>query len=421
MKEKVLVINAGSSSLKFSVYEMPEEKLIANGLVERIGSKEATWKLSKDSSKFNGCRAILNHTEAFNLMKEELIKNEIVKDLNEISGIGHRVLHGGEIYKDSVLIDENVKMNIKILTDLGPLHHPGQLAGIKSAEECFPNVPMVSVFDTAFHQTMEEKEYLYPIPYELYQKNQVRKYGFHGTSCKYITEAMKERLGRFDINIIICHIGSGASITAVKNGVSYSTTMGLTPNAGLMMGTRSGTIEPAVLEYLSKVNNTSLSDLNDLLNKKSGMLGVSGFSNDYRDIEKYALIEYSDTNSIELNEKIKRAKLALEMFVDSAVKYILEFAVKLDGKVDAIIFTAGVGENACNYRKMVIDKCKTIMPILINDSENEKIASFKEVHEGIITTSESKIPVYVIPTNEELIIARDTYNLSKEKTFSKTR
>ena len=394
---KLLCVNAGSSSLKFQLFEMPEEKVIISGYIEKIGFPDSFWNTKINGEKIRGEKFLKNHTEAVDVMLEELIKHKAVESLDEIKGVGHRVLHGGEKYSDSVLIDDQVVQDIKDLTKLGPLHHPGNLAGIEAMQKALPGVPNVAVFDTAFHQTMPPVNYMYPVPYEWYEKYGVRKYGFHGTSHKYITETMKKMLGKDDVDLIICHVGSGASISCIKDGKCFDTTMGLTPLDGLMMGTRCGSIDPSIIEYVCKESGKSVSEVTNDLNKKSGLLGICGF-NDNRDVEK-AIAEGNE-----------RAILALDMYVDIINRYIAEYYIELDGKVDAIVMTAGVLENGAETRKAILTKLKPF-GIEVDDEVNSKIAGFKDIHEGLITTKKSKIPVYVIPTNEEIMIIRDTYKI----------
>ena len=398
---KFLCVNAGSSSLKFQLFEMPEEKVIISGYIEKIGFEDSFWNTKINGEKIRGEKFLKNHTEAVDVMLDELIKHKAVESLDEIKGVGHRVLHGGEKYSDSVLIDDQVVQDIKDLTKLGPLHHPGNLAGIEAMQKALPGVPNVAVFDTAFHQTMPAVNYMYPVPYEWYEKYGVRKYGFHGTSHKYITETMKKMLGKEDVNLIICHVGSGASISCIKDGKCYDTTMGLTPLDGLMMGTRCGSIDPSIIEYVCKESGKDVSEVTNDLNKKSGLLGICGF-NDNRDVEK--AIANGD----------ERAKLALDMYVDIINRFIAEYYIELDGKVDAIVMTAGVLENGSETREAILTKLKPL-GIVVDKEFNSKIAGFKEIHEGRITTDESAIPVYVIPTNEEIMIIRDTYNIVNGK------
>ena len=392
---KLLCVNAGSSSLKYQLFEMPEEKVLISGYIEKIGLEDSFWTTKVNGEKIKGAKYLKNHSEAVKVMLDELIDHEVVKSLDEIKGVGHRVLHGGEKYSDSVLITDEVIQDIKDLTKLGPLHHPGNLAGIESLKEVLPDVPMVAVYDTAFHQTMPKENFMYPVPYEWYLNYGVRKYGFHGTSHKYITTVMKEKLGKEDVNLIICHIGSGASISAIKDGKCFDTTMGITPLDGLMMGTRSGSIDPSILEYVCKEADMTISEVTSDLNKKSGLLGISGFS-DSRDVEEAA------------GRGDERAILALDMYNDRVAKYIADYFIELEGNVDAIVFTAGVGENGIEAREAII---KRVAPLGIKlDSKlNSGIAGYKDKQEGIISTKSSKVPVWVVPTNEELMIIKDTY------------
>ena len=396
---KILCVNAGSSSLKFQLVEMPEEKLLISGYFEKIGLKDSFWTTKVNGKKYKETKYLKNHTEAANALIEELLKYKAVESLDEIKGVGHRVLHGGEKYCDSVLINDEVIEDIKSLTKLGPLHHPGNLAGIEAMQKALPGVPMVAVYDTAFHQTMPKVNYMYPVPMEWYTKYGVRKYGFHGTSHKYITLKMKEKLGKDDVNLIICHIGSGASISVIKEGKCYDTTMGIIPLDGLMMGTLSGAIDPSIIEYVAKESGEDIEQITNDLNKKSGLLGISGFS-DCRDVEDAAA--KGEENAI----------LALDMYNDRIAKYIAEYYIKLDGKVDSIVFTAGVGENGIEARKAILGRLSAL-GINIDDEKNTKIASFKDEVEGIISTDDSSVVVRVLPTNEEIMIIKDTYNLVK--------
>ena len=394
---KLLCVNAGSSSLKFQLFEMPEETVIISGYIEKIGLEDTFWTTKINGEKIKGGRYLKNHSEAVEVLIEELLKHKAVKSLDEIKGVGHRVVHGAEKYKDSVIITDQVIQDIKDMTKFAALHHPGNLAGIEAMKKALPNVPMVAVYDTAFHQTMPDYNYMYPVPMEWYEKYGVRKYGFHGTSHKYITNVMKEKLGRDDVNLIIAHIGSGASISAIKDGKCYDTTMGLTPLDGLMMGTRSGSIDPSILEYVCKESGLSVGDITNALNKRSGLLGISGHS-DSRDVEEAAA------------EGDQKAILALRMYNDRVAKYIAEYYVELNGDVDAIVFTAGVGENGCMAREDIISKLNCL-GININKEVNDTIASYKDVQEGLISSNDSKVDVYVIPTNEELMIIKDTYEI----------
>ena len=395
---KLLCVNAGSSSLKFQVYEMPEEKVLINGYVEKIGEEDCFWTIKMNGEKIKKSRPLKNHTEAAQVLIDELLENKVVESLDEIKGVGHRVVHGAEKYSDSVLITDEVIKDIEEFTKFAPLHHPGNLAGISAMKKAFPNVPMVAVFDTAFHQTMPKQNYLYPVPYEWYTNNGVRKYGFHGTSHKYITNVMKEKLGKENPNLIVCHIGSGSSVSCVKEGKCYDTTMGLTPLDGLMMGTRSGSIDPSIVEYMCK-EGLSLDEIMNSLNKKSGFLGVCGKA-DCRDVED--LCKQNDENAL----------LAYEMYTDRVAKYIAEYYLKLEGNVDAIVLTAGIGENGPMFRENLLNKLNAI-GIYLDNEANSKIAGFLNQQEGIISSNESKIDVYVIPTDEEAMIVKDTYELVK--------
>ena len=394
---KILCVNAGSSSLKFQVYEMPMEKVLINGYIEKIGEEDCFWTIKINGEKIRKERPLKNHTEAAEVLIEELLENGVVEALDEIKGVGHRVVHGAEKYSDSVLITDEVIEDIKEFSKFAPLHHPGNLAGIDAMKKAFPNIPMVAVFDTAFHQTMPKENYIYPVPYEWYTKYGVRKYGFHGTSHKYITSVMKEKLNKENPNLIVCHIGSGSSIACVKEGKCYDTTMGLTPLDGLMMGTRSGSIDPSIPEYVSKESHMTYEEVNNALNKKSGFLGVCGKA-DCRDVE--ALCAAGDENAL----------LAYEMYTDRVAKYIAQYYLELDGNVDAIIFTAGIGENGPKFREKVLNKLNAI-GIYLDKESNDKIAGFLSQNEGKISNSSSKACVYVLPTNEELMIVKDTYEL----------
>ena len=398
---KFLCVNAGSSSLKFQLFDMPEEKVLISGYIEKIGLEDSFWTTKVNGEKIKGAKYLKNHSEAVEVLLNELVEHKAVESLDEIKGVGHRVLHGGEKYSDSVLITDEVIQDIKDLTKLGPLHHPGNLAGIEALKEVLPNVPMVAVYDTAFHQTMPKENYMYPVPYEWYLKYGVRKYGFHGTSHKYITTVMKEKLGKEDVNLIICHIGSGASISAIKDGKCFDTTMGITPLDGLMMGTRSGAIDPSILEYVCKESGEDIATITNALNKKSGLLGVCGFS-DNRDVEKAA------------SEGDERAVLALNMYHDRIAKYIADYYIELGGKVDAIVFTAGIGENGIESREEIINRLNPI-GLFVDKEVNSTIAGYRDKQEGKISSKDSKVDIYVVPTNEELMIIKDTYKIVNEK------
>ena len=401
MSEKYLVVNCGSSSLKFSLYEMPSEKVIAKGYIEKIGLDDSFWTITYNGEKITGAKKLDNHKEATEVMIDELINNNIIRKMNEIKGVGHRVLHGGEIYSDSVLIDEKVLQDIIDMTNLGPLHHPGEIDGIKAMQASLPNIPQIAVFDTAFHQTIPEYNYIYAVPYKWYTDYKVRKYGFHGTSHKYITNVMQEKLNKKDVNLIICHVGSGASITCIKEGKSFDTSMGLTPLDGLVMGTRSGRIDPSIIKFMADEAHMSLDDIMNDLNKNSGLKGICG-KNDFRDM--MALIK----------EGNKQAELAYDIFMDSIIKHIAEYYFELNAQVDAVVFTAGVLENNTAIREKIINKMSNPMGIYINRVSNDNIGYGHDLKEGIISTDDSKVPVYVVPTDEEVMIVRDTYKIANE-------
>lgn len=396
---KLLSVNAGSSSLKFRLYEMPEEELLMKGMFERIGLFGSCYSIRIGDEKISKDVPLKDHNEAVKILLDELINNRVISSLDEIEAVGNRVVHGGNKYSKSVEITDRVLMEIEEISDLAPLHNPAALKGIYAFKKNIPNAKLVACFDTAFHQTMKEKTYLYPVPYEWYVKYDVRKYGFHGLSHKFITEKMKGMLGK-NPNLIICHIGNGASITAVKDGKSIDTSMGFTPNAGIMMGTRSGDIDYSILSYIMKKEERNLDWMDSQLNKKSGLEGIAGMS-DLRDIDR--AYEARDA----------KALLALDMYTDKIVDYVAKYYVKLGGEVDAICFTAGGGENDDIIRKEAINKLYPL-GIYLDEEKNKETIVRKGV-EGIISSNESKIPVYVLATDEELMIARDTYDLSVEE------
>ena len=398
MMEKYLVINAGSSSLKFSLYEMPSEVLLINGYFEKIGYNDSFWTLKINGEKIRRDGYLSNHNDAVMKMIDELLINKIIDSMDEIKGVGHRVLHGGEIYSDSTLITNKVLGDIIDLTKLGPLHHPGEIAGIKAMMECLPNVMQVAVFDTAFHQTMPRENYIYAVPYSWYSEYKVRKYGFHGTSHKYLTEFMKKKLNKDNVNLIICHVGSGASISCIKDGVCFDTSMGLTPLDGLVMGTRSGSIDPSIIKFMMDETDKSIDEITDELNKNSGLLGMCG-KNDFRDMLSMKID--GDSNGM----------LAYNIFRDSIVRYIAEYYFELNGKLDAIVFSAGILENNNIIREDIISSISNVMGISINKDMNNNIGYGHDLDMGIITNDDSKIPVWVVPTNEEIMILRDSYNL----------
>ncbi len=390
---KILSVNAGSSSLKFQMYEMPEEKVLISGVFERIGIENSFYTIKLNGEKIKKEVVLSNHTDAVKILTNELLENNIVSDLSEIKAIGHRMVHGGEKYASSVLLTEDVITTVEELSDLAPLHNPANLVGVRAFKEVIPSAVAVGVFDTAFHQTMEEENFLYPVPYEWYKEYGVRKYGFHGTSHKYVSEKMASILGKEETKIITCHIGNGGSLAAVKNGKCIDTSMGFTPNAGIIMGSRSGDIDASLIPFVMKKTGMNISEIDNALNKKSGLLGISGVSSDSRDIEDG------------IKSGNDRCKLAQEMYVNKIVKYIAEYYVELGG-ADAIVFTAGVGENSITTRKQIIDKLACLGIKL--DEQRNNVRS--EV--ALISTDDSSVKVYVIPTDEEVMIARDTYKLA---------
>ena len=388
---KIIAVNAGSSSLKFQLLEMPEEKLIASGLIERIGYDNAVSTIKFNGEKLIEETSIPDHSVAVSILLNGLIKHHIIDSLDEIKGVGHRVVQGGEIFKSSVVITDEIVEQIRSLNDLAPLHNPANITGIEAFRKVLPNVVQVGVFDTTFHQTMDKLAYLYAAPYEWYEKYGVRKYGFHGTSHQYVSERAMELLGNPKAKIIVCHLGNGASLCAVDAGKSVDTSMGLTPLEGIPMGTRSGNIDPAVLMLVAAKENKTYAEVLDDLNKKSGYLGVSGYSNDSRDI-------------IEGMEKgDPRSTLAHMIQVKRIADYIGSYYVYMGG-LDAICFTAGIGENAPEVRRDVINMIK-VLGIEVDPVENSKRG------ERMISTKDSKVKAFIIPTNEEVMIAREVMRL----------
>lgn len=394
---KILVVNCGSSSLKYQLLDMEGEELLAKGLVERIGIDGSVLKHEKiGKGKKVYEQNIPDHKVALKLVLNALTDSEYgaIKDLNEINAVGHRVVHGGEKFAKSVLITDEVLKTIEECNELAPLHNPANLIGINACKNILKDVPMVAVFDTAFHQTMPESSYLYALPYEYYEKYKIRRYGFHGTSHKFVSERVASVLGKDikDLNIITCHLGNGASLSAIEKGKCVDTSMGFTPLEGLIMGTRCGDLDPAIITYLMQKENMSADEVDNLMNKKSGVLGLSGVSSDFRDIEKAS----EDGN--------KRAKDALDCYHKRVKKYIGAYYAEL-GHVDAICFTAGLGENSAESR---LEICKGLEELGIEiDEEKNKTRG----EEKVISKDKSKVKVLVIPTNEELMIARDTKNL----------
>ena len=395
---KILVVNCGSSSLKYQLFDMLTEEVLAKGLVERIGIEGSvlTHKPTGKEKKIVQ-QTMQSHKDAIKMVLQMLVDPQygVLSSMKEIDAVGHRVLHGGSKYAESVIIDEKVLDAIEEFVPLGPLHNPANLIGINACAEALPGVPMVAVFDTAFHQTMPKKAYIYAIPYKYYENNHIRKYGFHGTSHKFVSQRAAKLLGSENTKLITCHLGNGASVAAVKNGKCMDTSMGLTPLDGLIMGTRSGTIDPAVIKVLADEEHMTINEIDNMLNKQSGVLGISGISSDFRDLEQAS------------EEGNERARLALDAFDYKVVCTIGAYAAALNG-VDAIVFTAGVGENSPEAREAILTKL-TYLGV-----ELDKEANKKRGEEIMISTPDSKVKVFVIPTNEELMIAMDTMNLTKE-------
>jgi len=398
---KILVFNCGSSSIKYQLFDMPEGKVLAKGLIEKIGEQISRAKQQAGDKEIKIEKQIKNHDEALVLMKDMLTDKEkgAVKSLSEIEAAGHRVVHGGEDVSGSVVIDDKIISVIDRYCDLAPLHNPPNLTGIKAAINLLGKIPQVACFDTAFHQTLPQVAYMYALPYEIYEKFKVRKYGFHGTSHRYVARRAAEilKIDKYKLNAITCHLGNGCSMAAVKDGRSVDTTMGLTPLEGLVMGTRTGDFDPAVIFYLIN-KGYSAKDLDTMCNKKSGLLGISGISNDVRELEEKA------------KAGEKRAQLALDMFAYRIKKYIGAYIAVLN-RVDCIIFTGGIGENGSIMRKRILENMDEL-GIKIDDSKNNEFFGGKE---GDISKSDSKIKVLVVPTNEEKAIALDTYNLVLKK------
>jgi len=392
----IMAVNAGSSSLKFQLLEMPSEFVIASGVVERIGIKDSIFSIKYGSKKEKETLDIKTHNVAVDMLLKKLVELNIVESLDEIEGIGHRVVHGGEKFTKSVVISKEVLDAIEEVSHLAPLHNPANLIGIKAFQDALPNIPAVAVFDTAFHQTMDPVAYMYSVPYEWYTKYGVRKYGFHGTSHKYVSQRAAIMLGKDikDTKLIICHIGNGASLCAVDGGKSVDTSMGFTPLAGIPMGTRSGDIDPAIVQFISEKENKTLDEVINELNKKSGYLGLSGFSSDSRDL--WDAVAKGDKKSI----------LAVEKQAKIIADYIGAYYLTLGG-CDAICFTAGIGENARETRALVVNKIKAL-GVVLDLKKNEH-----QSEEMVISKKRSKIKLLLIPTNEEVMIARDTVRLIK--------
>ena len=392
MSSLVLAINAGSSSLKFQPIRMPEETLVTKGLIERIGIKDSIFTIEVNGEKIKDVKDIKDHEEAINIMLDSFKQHGIIDDINDIAGTGHRVVHGGELFPTSALVTDKVEEQIESLSELAPLHNPANLMGIRAFRKLLPNIPHVAVFDTSFHQSMPEQSYLYSLPYQYYKDYGIRKYGFHGTSHKYVSQRVAEIMNKpiEELRIISCHIGNGASIAAIDGGESIDTSMGFTPLAGVTMGTRSGNIDPALIPFIMQKTGQNAEEVLNVLNKESGLLGISGTSSDLRDLESDA------------EEGKERAQLALDVFASRIHKYIGSYATRMHG-VDVIVFTAGVGENSSTVRAKVLEGLE-FMGIYWDPKKNETIRG----EEGFINYPHSPVKVIVIPTNEEVMIARDT-------------
>ncbi len=395
---KILILNCGSSSLKYQLINMENEEVMAKGVYERIGQPNSFITHKVNGEKYVIEKAAPTHNEAVSVMIEQLTNKEygVVANLSEINAIGHRIVHGGERFKQAVIVDEDVIKGIQECADLAPVHNPGALMGIEACKELMPGKPMVTVFDTAFHQTIPEERFLYPIPYRYYNKFKVRKYGFHGTSHSYVSKRVAEVIGKpvEDLKIVVCHLGQGASLCAVKDGKSVDTSMGLTPLGGIIMCARSGDLDPSIVTYIMKKEGKTPEEMDQMLNKESGIFGISGVSPDVRDIEAAA------------QQGNERAKLALKAYDLNIAQYIAKYAVSMGG-VDVIAFTAGVGENQVERRAGI---CKNLEFLGVQLDEQQNSIKGEEAK---ISTQNSKIDVYIIPTNEELVIARETMELIK--------
>ena len=389
---KIISVNAGSSSLKFKLFEMNDESVLASGNFERIGITGGFYTIKYNGEKLKEEVDLPNHSEAVSILLKRLVDLDIIKSLDEIEGIGHRIVSGGDRYSKTVLVNDKVIKDIEELIDFAPLHNPAHLLGIKAFKEALPNVKMTVVFDTAFHQSMDEVSYLYPVPYSWYEDYKIRKYGAHGTSHKYIAEAVSKELGKDDLRVISCHLGNGGSITAIKDKKCVDTSMGFTPLAGIMMGTRSGDIDPSIIPFAMAKMGKSASEIIDDLNQKSGLLGMSGVSSDNRDIEEG------------IAEGNERCKLAQDKFVKTVVSYIAQYYVLLGG-CDCLVFTAGIGENGIEVRKEIVEKLECLGFKLDEEKNNVKGELRK------ISAKDSKSLIYLIPTDEELMIARETLAL----------
>ena len=402
---KILVVNAGSSSLKYQLIDMKDETVIAKGICERIGDTGAISHKTFDDRKYSADIPMPNHTVAFNCVVDALTSKEygVIESMSEISAVGHRVVQGGSIFDRSVIVDEKVIEDIYNLAELAPLHNKAHVQGIRACIECLGNeVPQVVVFDTAFHQTMPAKSYMYPIPYEMYEKYKIRRYGFHGTSHRFVSGVMTDILGKVEgTKIVTCHLGNGSSISAVKDGKVIDTTMGFTPLAGVEMGTRCGDVDPAVVTFIMEKEGFTPDEMSNFMNKKCGFLGVtSGYSSDSRDLEDAIAAGPS-------NPHYEKSKLAVDILIQDVKKYIGSYAAEMNG-LDAIVFTAGLGENNTHLREEV---CSNMEYFGIEIDREINAKTLRQSNIVKISTDNSKVAVYVIPTNEELVIARDTLAL----------
>ena len=391
---KVLVVNCGSSSLKYQLIDMEEEKVLAKGNFERIGEQEAFVTHKVNGEKYVTKFPAMNHEEALKIVLGELVHKDygVISDLSEITAAGHRIVHGGELFDKSVLIDEEVIEKINSCAALAPLHNPPAVLGIRACQAAMPGIPMVATFDTAFHQTMPKENYLYPIPYEFYEKYRIRKYGFHGTSHQYVSKRCAEIMGKNieDLKIVTCHLGQGASICAIDGGKSINTSMGLSPLGGIAMVTRSGDLDPSVVTEIMDREGLTAKEVNSLLNKKSGLYGMTGLNPDFREIE---LASYEDDKP--------KAKTAIKLFTKTIAEFVAKYAVSLNG-IDTIIFTGGIGENQINIRKAICEHLAWMGVEIDLDKNNVRSEEIK------ISTENSKVEVYIVPTDEEMVIARDT-------------
>jgi len=391
---KILVVNCGSSSLKYQLINMEDESVLAKGNFERIGEKEAFVTHKVNGEKYVIKSPVMNHEEALKIVLDQLVHKDygVIKELSEIDAVGHRIVHGGELFDKSAKVDEDVIAKIESCAILAPLHNPPAVLGIRACQKEIPGIPMAVTFDTAFHQTMPKENYIYPIPYEYYEKYGIRKYGAHGTSHQFVSKLCAEKMGKpiEELKIVTCHLGQGASICAVDGGKSIDTSMGLSPLGGIPMVTRSGDLDPSVVTEIMERDNLSAKEVNSLLNKKSGLYGITGLDPDFREIE---LASYEDNKP--------KAKIAIELFTKSIAQFIAKYAVSLKG-IDAVVFTGGIGENQINIRKKICENLEWMGLKIDIEKNNIKGEDVK------ISTDDSKVAVYILPTNEELVIARDT-------------